>query len=92
MNQLVSGFLSLNTREKWKAFGLFVLAAIGTYLWESTKPLVNTYLETGIFDFGTFGTAIKNYPALIHAGLIAALSYIGYTLPSNSDGKFFKKE
>ena len=92
MNQLVSGFLGLNTREKWKAFGLFILAAVGTYLWKSIDPLVATYVETGVFDFGSFVTAIKNYPALIYAGLTAALSYIGYTLPSNSDGKFLKKD
>ena len=78
MNDLISEFGKLNSREKIKGLAMAIGAAILALVWGAVSPIVNNFVATQTLDFSTFGDAI-NLITIGKTALSAAIVYLGLT-------------
>lgn len=91
MNHLVSGFGSLNFRERIKALLMVVAGALLGFIYDSAAPFVTHIITTHEIDFSLF-TAVVNWGTLLQTAIVSGCSYLGITVPTGKSGVPFSKK
>lgn len=78
MNELISEFGKLNSREKIKGLAMAIAGAVLALVWGTLSPIVDNFVATQTLDFSTFGEAV-NLITIGKASLGAGLLYLGLT-------------
>jgi hypothetical protein len=90
MEQIISGLWSLNTREKWKTFVMFVLGAVLSALYQAIQPVAVEFFTTWHFNSELFGTVVS-WNSMVTSAIGAASAYFVATGASGKTGKILKK-
>lgn len=90
MNELVSGFGSLNLRERVKLLLIAVGTALLSFIWGAIGPVVQNLITNHTFDVSLF-TSVVNWGTIVSTAITAGAAYLGITLPTGKSGMPFNK-